>query len=180
MDISSIVRTAIPVLATAIGGPVGPVAGLAANWVLDQFGVAKSGNQESDIQTAISTLNGATPDQLLNLQNSKQDFEVKLQDLQNQLTIALGNQDVSVIQTVNATAQTEAKSDHWPTYSWRPFIGFSFGFYLNSLWLLPLFGMKPIELTPDTVITVGAILGVASFFRGKAQADPRINNDMRG
>jgi hypothetical protein len=29
-------------------------------------------------------------------------------------------------------------------------------------------------------LTIGAVLGVASFFRGKAQADPRVQIDNRG
>jgi hypothetical protein len=29
-------------------------------------------------------------------------------------------------------------------------------------------------------LTIGAVLGVASFFRGKMQADPRVPSDSRG
>lgn len=74
-----------------------------------------------------------------------------------------------VIKEVNETMRVEATADRWPTYSWRPFIGFSFGFYINSLWLLPLFGQTPVIMSPDAVMAVGGILGVASWFRGQMQ-----------
>lgn len=92
----------------------------------------------------------------------------------------LARLSVEVISRVNETMQGEAKSDHWPTYTWRPFIGFSFGAYINSLWLLPLFHVQPVIMTPDTMIAIGGILGVASWFRGKMQADPSKPSDNRG
>jgi hypothetical protein len=49
-----------------------------------------------------------------------------------------------------------------------------------SLFVLPLFKVQPVTLSPDLTLTIAAVLGVASFFRGKAQADPRINSDNRG
>jgi hypothetical protein len=81
---------------------------------------------------------------------------------------------------VNQTMQAETKADHWPSYTWRPFIGYTFGLYVMSLFVLPLFHVQPVSLSADMTLTIGAVLGVASFFRGKAQADPRINTDNRG
>ena len=78
---------------------------------------------------------------------------------------------------INTTMQAETKAEHCPSYSWRPFIGFSFGFWINSVWLLPLFGKTPVMLTAEVMLAIGGILGVASWFRGKAQADP--NNDAQ-
>lgn len=74
-----------------------------------------------------------------------------------------------VISEVNETMRIEAGSAHWPSYSWRPYIGFSFGTYVNSLWLLPLLGKAPVIMSPDLVIAIGGILGVASWFRGQMQ-----------
>ena len=84
------------------------------------------------------------------------------------------------IESVNATIRAEAAAEHWPTYTWRPFIGFVFGFYVASMFILPLFGVAPVPLSADITLTIGAILGVASFFRGKAQADPNIPTINRG
>jgi hypothetical protein len=76
--------------------------------------------------------------------------------------------------------QTEAGSEHWPTYSWRPFIGFAFGVQLfGTYFVLPLLGM-PVPAIPEFAwLSIGGILGVASFFRGKAQASP-MPTDNRG
>ncbi len=84
------------------------------------------------------------------------------------------------IENVNKTMQSEAAAEHWPTYTWRPFIGFVFGLYIASMFILPLFGVRPIEMSADLVLVVGAILGVASFYRGKMQADPTIPTVNRG
>ena len=78
------------------------------------------------------------------------------------------------------TDKSTTPHDHWPTYSWRPFIGFSFGLYVNSLWLLPLLKIAPFVMPAEVVVAVGGILGVASFFRGKMQADPNVSTDNRG
>ena len=99
---------------------------------------------------------------------------------------------------INASMQTEAKADHWPTYTWRPFIGFCVGFntFAASLLVLAVFSslmlgvvqaaaaiaQLPLVLGALAGIngTVLPILGIASWFRGKAQADPNIPTDMRG
>ena len=89
-------------------------------------------------------------------------------------------------QTVNLTMQTEAKADHWPTYSWRPFIGFIFGFMLlGDYFIIPILkGWWPAipqpTIPPEAWVAIGAVLGVASYFRGKAQADPSVPTDTRG
>lgn len=68
----------------------------------------------------------------------------------------------------------EAPKEHWPSYTWRPFLGFCLGLYITSLWALPLFGKTPVLISNELIFAVGSILGVASFFRGKAQADPAV------
>lgn len=81
---------------------------------------------------------------------------------------------------INKTMQAEAVAEHWPTYAWRPFIGFSFGVYLNAQWMLPIFGKASPSVDPQLMLVVGSILGVASYFRGKMQADPSIPTANRG
>ena len=103
-------------------------------------------------------------------------YRLALLDLEAELS----RQETDRLKAVNETMRAESASDHWPTYSWRPFIGFSFGAYVCSLWLLPLFGKAPVILNPDLTIAIGAILGVASWYRGKMQADPAVKSDMKG
>jgi uncharacterized membrane protein YdcZ (DUF606 family) len=89
--------------------------------------------------------------------------------------------ETQVILAVNATMQVEAKSDHWPTYAWRPFVGFVFGtMFLGVYFVLPLAHLPVPQVPTEAWMAIGGVLGVASFFRGKAQADPRIPTDGRG
>jgi Holin of 3TMs, for gene-transfer release len=99
---------------------------------------------------------------------------------------------------INATMQAEAKSDHWPTYTWRPAIGMAFAFNLiaASILVLAVNGAvvfsapgadKAMAQLPTVLGALAAlngvaspILGIASWFRGKMQADPNVPSDNRG
>lgn len=101
------------------------------------------------------------------------------------------------MQAVNTTMQTEAKSDHWPTYTWRPFVGFCYGLeaLISAVVVLAAYvGVmfykvdgKVLEYIPPmlgamagVMATQTAVLGIASYWRGKMQADPRVPTDNRG
>jgi hypothetical protein len=98
---------------------------------------------------------------------------------------------------VNKTMQAESAANHWPTYSWRPYIGFCFGtlalisgitvaiayigvmfFKRDAAVLASLPGMLGAEAA--VMATIAPVLGIASWFRGKMQADPSIPSDNRG
>lgn len=98
---------------------------------------------------------------------------------------------------INKTMQVEAASEHWPTYSWRPAIGFAVAFDLVASVLVVLVsyvgvmfgGVKPDVLSylPALLGAMAAlvgvaspILGIASWFRGKMQADPSTPTINRG
>ncbi len=99
---------------------------------------------------------------------------------------------------INKTMQSESAADHWPTYTWRPMIGFAVGFntFASSVLVLIVFGPLLFNVAPaaaavaalPTVLgalaavnaTVLPILGIASWFRGKMQADPSVLTDTRG
>lgn len=169
-DIQADVAAAAPVLGTLIGGPAG---GAIGSIVASALGTS---NDAAAVQQAIRT----SPDAAVKLRQIEADQKVKLQEL---VVTAANNQliaDTAAIASVNTSIQAEAKSDHWPTYSWRPFIGYTFGIYVISLAALPLFHIQPVILTPDITLTIGGILGIASFFRGKMQADPNVKSDNRG
>lgn len=130
--------------------------------------VAREVTGKDSADDAVSELK-ANPELLLAYQSKLLDQEVALAEIA-----------AKSVSSVNETMRAESASDHWPTYSWRPFIGFSFGAYVSSLWLLPLFGKAPVIMSPDVVLAVGAILGVASWYRGKMQAEPSVKSDNRG
>ena len=99
---------------------------------------------------------------------------------------------------INTTMQTEAKADHWPTYFWRPFVGMVFGLNLFLATAVVIFAFwaqvfgyagadkvlasLPAVLAQLVMIngTATPILGIASWFRGKMQANPAIPTDNRG
>lgn len=98
---------------------------------------------------------------------------------------------------INSTMQAEATAEHWPTYSWRPFIGFAVGImglimgvttavvYIGVM--IGEYDAKILEHLPQMLFamagvmaTLTPILGVASWFRGKMQADPTIPTINKG
>jgi len=104
---------------------------------------------------------------------------------------------VSSASDVNKTMQVEAMAEHWPSYSWRPAIGFavSLNLLITSLtvavaYIVVIFMDKKPEILNYLPAMIGAmaalvgvatpILGIASWFRGKMQADPSIPTDNRG
>lgn len=120
------------------------------------------------------------PAAVLEFRRAALDHELELEKL------AKGNADA-----INATMQAEAGAEHWPSYSWRPAIGFSVAY--NIVFTTTVVGLgfagvilfnrdaKLLEHIPMMVFAmtglVGAampVLGIASWFRGKAAADPSI------
>lgn len=80
--------------------------------------------------------------------------------------------DVMVIQAVNTTMQAESKSEHWAQWGWRPYVGFCFGTaWIGTYFILPL-AQQPVPVIPtEAWLAIGAVLGVASWWRGKAKVE---------
>ena len=154
----SIAGVSLPALGTALGGPAGAAIGVA-------------------LGKALGT--DPTPDAVAAALNP--DAAVKLKEIEADLGKAQVSADVTVLQSVNQTMQAEDKADHWPTYSWRPFVGFCFGIaWLGDYLVLPLVHVSVPAVPPEAWLAIGGVLGVASWFRGKMQADPRVASDNRG
>lgn len=180
-------NTIAPTVATMLGGPL---AGIAVKFLADKLGVAE--------ETA-DAVTGA----LTNLQGTPEG-KVRLIELDNELRkhaidagIDLERLAVDNARDINKTMQAESAAEHWPTYSWRPAIGFAIALDLMGGVMVVLiaysgvifFSVKPEVLTylPGmlgalaALIAVAApIVGIASWFRGKAQADPRIHTNDKG
>lgn len=171
-DIAGTVGKFAPLIGTLLGGPASAAAavgGIVAS-------VLGTGNTPDEVSQALVT----NPDAAVKLRQIEAERQVQLQGLATDQVKAELAAVVQNAADINKTMQAEAQADHWPTYSWRPFIGFMFGAYVASLWLLPLFGKAPVTLTTDMTLAVGGILGIASWFRGRMQADPRVPSDGRG
>jgi hypothetical protein len=154
----SIAGVSLPAIGTALGGPAGAAVGV-------MLGKALGTDTTPDAVAAALDPEAA----------------VKLRQIEADLSKAQIDADVSVLQAVNTTMQTEAKADHWPTYSWRPFVGFCFGIaWLGDYMALPLLHIPVPTVPPEAWLAIGGVLGVASWFRGKMQADPTVASDNRG
>lgn len=97
---------------------------------------------------------------------------------------------------INATMRAEATAEHWPTYGWRPAIGFAvainivlsgltvFAAYIGAMWFgkpEPLAHLAGMLGAMAALIGMAApILGIASWFRGKMQADPSVPTVNKG
>ena len=170
-DIAKTVGGYAPLLGTLLGGPAGTAIG---TMIASGLGV---GATADEVSQALSV----NPDAAVKLKEIESKRQVELQGLvvqaeQNRLAA-----ETSAILSVNATMQAEANADHWPTYSWRPFVGFVFGvMFLGVYFVLPLAKLPVPTVPTEAWMAIGAVLGVASWFRGKAQADPGIPTDNRG
>jgi hypothetical protein len=170
-DLAQTVGKFAPMLGTLIGGPAGATAGAIVASVL---GV---GNTPDEVSQAL-TIN---PDAAVKLKQIEATRQVDLQTLVVQAESNRLAADTATIAAVNATMQAETQSEHWPSYSWRPFVGFIFGImFLGTYFVLPLMRL-PVPVVPvEAWFAIGGVLGVASWFRGKAQADPNVPMSNKG
>lgn len=166
----------LPWIGAAATGNVPGLVAMAATAVSDALGHPVEASAEG-IQAALT---GATPQQIVAVRAADQEFSLKMQAMGFESLDKFNAHLAEAAGEVNATMRAEAVAEHWPTYSWRPFIGFVFGLYIASLFLLPLIEVQPVVMSPDMVLAVGSILGIASFYRGKMQADPTIPTINRG
>jgi Holin of 3TMs, for gene-transfer release len=159
-DLAAVVGKTAPLLGTLIGGPAGAAIG----------GIVASVLGCANTPDAVSQAIAVNPDAAVKLAQIESDERVRLQQLalahaDNQIQA-----DTAQLQAVNATMQVETKGEHWPTYTWRPFNGFIVGVMaFGCYFVLPLCKL-PVPAIPESVwLMFGAILGVASWFRGQAQ-----------
>lgn len=170
-DIAGAVGRFAPLVGTAIAGPAGAAVGAIVSAAL---GTANTPD-------AVSQALAINPDAAVKLAEIEKDKTLGIQQLvvaaeQNRLAA-----DTAALQTVNATMQAEDKAEHWASWLWRPFLGFVTGVMIfGCYFVLPLLKM-PAPVVPESVwLLLGSILGVASYFRGKAQADPENPASVKG
>lgn len=100
-----------------------------------------------------------TPEDKQKAQEALYNYELQMRDKDN-----------DVIKAVNGTMQTEAKSEHWLQWSWRPLVGITFsGVIINNYILLPYFakaGLQAITIPSEMWNAMLVILGVAAGTRG--------------
>lgn len=187
---NDIIKSILPLLGTALGGPLG---GIAAGFLGDKLGL-----EDKTIDSVKSILTGMSPEKLSELKVHDQEFQLKMAQLGYESAEKIEELNVRAAEAVNKSIQAEVASEHWPSYGWRPAIGFAVAFNVIASSLLVLmvfaavvFGAKqaaeavtqlPSVLGALAAITgtVMPILGIASYFRGKMQADPNILTNNKG
>lgn len=180
-------KTLAPTAATLLGGPF---AGWAVKFLADKVGVPDE--TVDAVTTAMAGLN-ETPEGRIKLA----EIDAALRRHAIDAGIDLERLAVQNAADVNKTMQAESASEHWPTYGWRPAIGFAVALnvILTSITVAVAYGMV-IFLNRDPALlnylpamlgamaalvgVVSPILGIASWFRGKAQADPAIPTNNKG
>lgn len=186
----TVLRSIAPALASAFGGPL---AGLAVKEIGDKL-LGKPDATEYEVVAAVAK---ASPDQLVKLREIDAAFKVRITELGNEASRIAAELDGKALSEVNATMRAEAAAEHWPTYSWRPAIGFAVAIvlllcglttlaaYAGAMWfgktdaLQHLPGMLG-AMSALLGVVAAPILGVASYFRGRMQADPNIPTVNRG
>lgn len=147
------------------------------------LGTALLGPAGGFIGNMIGRKLGLTADELVNREEFTDDEYAKIKEIEATLEIELRKAATDDIQNVNRTMQSEARSEHWMQWSWRPFIGFVTGvtFLLTSMFVC--FAMYKAVIAGNATMMShipavvgnmtmlfsipGAILGVASWHRGQ-------------
>lgn len=160
-DLKSALGASAPLLGSLIGGPAGATIGA---MIASALGVPAS--PEAVSQAVINN-----PDCAVCLRQIEAEQSVRLQELASDQARAELAAETARLQAINATMQAEARSEHWPQWGWRPFIGFITGIMvLGCYFILPL-AKIPVPAVPETVwMMLCTILGVASWWRGKEKA----------
>jgi len=189
-EVAALVGKTAPILGTLLTGPAGAAVAV-GGMIASALG---TGNTPDEVAVALTS----NPDAAVKLKQIEKDRQVELQGLAVQHATAALAAETAAIQSVNQTMQAEAAAEHWPTYSWRPFIGFCVGVNTLAASMLVLavfvpmmFGNSQATLAiAQLPMVLGAlaaisgvvmpILGIASWYRGKAQADPQNNAPWPG
>jgi len=118
-DWKAIVKSIAPTIGTALGGPLGGMAGLALSKAL---GI---GDDAAKDDTALAAaVQGASPDQLLALKKSDQDFAITMQKL--------GFENLEALEAIAAGDRANARDREVKTRDWTPkalAIGITLGFF---------------------------------------------------
>jgi len=94
----------------------------------------------------------------------------------DKLETTLLGEDNTTIQLINQSLQTEANSEHFLVYSWRPLTAYAYILMLLINYVIcPLIKFPAIVIPDQVHYTVLAILGVASYFRGQMQVQDTKN-----
>ncbi|HJV48063.1 MAG TPA: hypothetical protein VJ549_02190 [Geothrix sp.] len=164
-DWKGLVKSIAPTIGTALGGPLGGIAGLALTKAL---GV--SDDAAKDETTMAAAIQGASPDQLLALKKADQDFAVQMQKL--------GFENVEALEAIAAGDRANARDREVKTKDWVPkalAIAITLGFFTLLFFLLR---HEPPKESRDILnIMLGSLgsawVGVVTYYFGSSAGSAR-------
>ena len=165
------------------------------SWITDLVSPI-AGGLIKDVGDTVKQFVTTEADKLI-LGNKLTEIEAKFKTDIETLSIEIEKQRVQNASDINETMRSESAASHWPTYTWRPFVGFVFGIMafmmsgtVMASYIAVMLGYMKVEVLsyiPQmlgsmalVMGTIAPILGIASWYRGKMQADPSIPTDNRG
>jgi hypothetical protein len=161
-DLAKTIAAGAPMLGTLVAGPAG---GAVGSLIASVLGV---GATPDEVSAALA----ASPDAAVKIKELEVSRQAMLQQLLVQAEANRLQTEAAELASVNSTMQAEAKAEHWPTYTWRPFIGFVFGvMMLGVYFVLPLMHLQVPAIPTEAWLAMGAVLGAASWHRGRAQLE---------
>jgi hypothetical protein len=171
-DWRALVKSVAPSIGTALGGPLGGVAGLALAKVL---GVPDA--SAGDDTALAAAVQGATPDQLLALKKADQDFQIQMTEL--------GFKDQEAIAAINAGDRASARDREVATKDWTPkalAISITIGFFGLLYYLLR---HEPPQGSRDILnIMLGSLgaawMGVVTYYFGSSAGSDRKTEILGG
>ena len=161
-DIAGMVKTAAPMVGTAIGGPVGTAIGGAVSSLISAFGLAGDATAD-DVHAAITN----DPDAALKLKVAENDFALKVKQLENDdLKLTLADVQSARSRQVEHEKATGSSDVNLYVLAWVVVAGFFIVMVLNML--------TPMSDNPALNLLIGALIGgftmVLSYFFGSSKS----------
>lgn len=171
-DWRSIVKAVAPTIGTALGGPLGGMAGLALAKVL---GVPDA--QAGDDSAIAAAIQGASPDQILALKKADQDFAITMQ--------SLGFKNVEALEALATADRASAREREVKTADWMPKVlglVITVGFFGLLAYLMK---QEPPTGSRDILnIMLGSLgsawIGVVTYYFGSSSGSARKTEIMGG
>ncbi|MDP1832256.1 MAG: hypothetical protein Q8K67_09370 [Geothrix sp.] len=164
-DWKALVKSIAPTIGTALGGPLGGVAGMALTKAL---GLGEESAKDDDALAA--AVQGASPDQLMSLKKADQDFALQMQKL--------GFENIQALEAIAAGDRANAREREIKTQDWTPKtlgIAITLGFFGLLYFLLR---HEPPAGSRDILnIMLGSLgsawIGVVSYYFGSSAGSAR-------
>lgn len=152
----------LPTLGKALLGPAGALIGKGLSVALGESEKTSPNDLLSMITSSTEKASAARRFELENATELKRMAYAHEEKLESE--------DTARIVAVNETMRDESKSEHWMQWSWRPFNGYAFGTTMfGCYFVLPLLKLPVPNVPFEAWAAWGAVLGVASWWRGKAK-----------